>query len=94
MPEMNPTLPAERIETVDVLRGFALFGVLLVNVWDYGAELRPGEMEFLERWPELGNVVAVHLLEFFAEGKFFRLFSLLFGFGLAIWFIRSREKKT
>ena len=69
--ELSPTRPRERIETIDVLRGFALFGVLLVNIWDYGAELRPGELEFLERWPELANVAAVRAMEFCAEGKFF-----------------------
>ncbi len=90
--ELSPTRPRERIETIDVLRGFALFGVLLVNIWDYGAELRPGELEFLERWPELANVAAVRAMEFCAEGKFFRLFSFLFGLGLAMQMERAESR--
>ena len=31
---IGPTQPAERVERVDVLRGFALFGVLLVNLFE------------------------------------------------------------
>jgi uncharacterized membrane protein YeiB len=33
----RPTKPDERIVQIDILRGFALFGVLLVNVFEYNA---------------------------------------------------------
>ncbi len=29
---LTPVQPAERIQIVDILRGFALFGILLVNM--------------------------------------------------------------
>ncbi len=46
-PVMGPVRPKERIEVIDILRGFALFGVLLVNSshdvsWDFLLE---------EQWP-------------------------------------------
>ena len=31
-----PVLGQERIVTLDVVRGFALLGILLINVWAYG----------------------------------------------------------
>ena len=34
-----PTPPAERIETLDVLRGFALHGILLMNILAFGLPL-------------------------------------------------------
>ena len=32
-----PVDPQRRIEAVDMIRGFALFGVLLVNMFNFGA---------------------------------------------------------
>ena len=32
-----PVDPRQRIEVVDMVRGFALFGVLLVNMFNFGA---------------------------------------------------------
>ena len=32
-----PVDPRQRIEAVDMVRGFALFGVLLVNMYNFGA---------------------------------------------------------
>ncbi|MFC1795626.1 hypothetical protein ACFL1V_00815 [Pseudomonadota bacterium] len=34
---MGPTAPNERLKSVDAVRGFALFGVLLVNMYNFGA---------------------------------------------------------
>ena len=33
----GPLDPPQRIETLDMVRGFALFGVLLVNMCNFGA---------------------------------------------------------
>jgi uncharacterized membrane protein YeiB len=34
----GPIAPASRIVEVDMVRGFALFGVLLVNMYNFGAD--------------------------------------------------------
>ena len=36
-PHLEPIDPAQRIKAVDMVRGFALFGVLLVNMYNFGA---------------------------------------------------------
>lgn len=33
----EPVEPGRRIEAVDMVRGFALFGVMLVNMFNFGA---------------------------------------------------------
>ena len=33
----SPIDPKRRIETIDMVRGFALFGVLLVNMFNFGS---------------------------------------------------------
>ncbi len=69
----GPTSPQGRLTTLDVLRGFALLGVLVVNVYQsYGVRLTP-----------LDATVG-HWLALLAEGSFYPAFSLLFGLGFAL----------
>lgn len=80
--ERAPTAPRERIEIIDVLRGFALFGVLVMNMQyfvhpSYETLLHSdgsGAADWLGYW-------CVRLL---AESKFYPLFSFLFGYGMAM----------
>lgn len=81
--ETRPVGAGERVLTLDVLRGVALLGILLVNMalfsgpalWDV-----PGA----ERFPGLANRAAGLFVAFFASAKFITMFSLLFGIGVAL----------
>lgn len=77
-PVMGPILPQERIEVLDILRGWAIFGIVLINWLDY----------------RLSSVdhAADRLVEFFVAGKFYTLFSFLFGLGLAIQLGRAEAR--
>jgi uncharacterized protein len=79
-----PVDPQRRIEAVDMIRGFALFGVLLVNMFNFGA------YSFV--WSEPGDQMAFSVMRFFFETKSWRLFSFLFGFGFALQLIRAEER--
>src|SRR4051794_34128202 len=72
-----------RFAHIDVLRGMAVFGILLVNIWSfvwgfgalrYGAIAEPS-------WLDRSVVFAVALL---AEQKFYPIFAFLFGAGFAL----------
>jgi uncharacterized protein len=82
-PNLNPVQQAERIQIVDILRGFALFGILLVNMaifsYPFQTILFPADpnMPWYDR-------AATWLIHFLAEGKFYALFSLLFGLGMIL----------
>lgn len=83
----GPIGPKRRILTLDVLRGFALLGILVVHAPVF---LQPVHLQVLGT-PDGGTVdqaVGV-LVDTLFEGKFFSLFSLLFGIGLAIQLRRS-----
>jgi uncharacterized protein len=83
-----PTDPAERIVAIDVLRGFALFGVLVVNVV---TEFRVSIFEQFLPIPGSTSALDRVVLAFIAmaiELKALALFSFLFGVGLAIQFER------
>jgi uncharacterized protein len=75
---VQPSSDNSRIPALDILRGFALFGVLVVNISGYlGA--RPTQADS-----------AVRLVkELFFSNKFWPIFSLLFGIGVALQLARG-----
>ncbi len=86
-----PLLPSERIVTIDVLRGFALLGILVVNMEMFS---HPIQRIVLPIDPATGAVdrVADWLVRCFGEGKFYSLFSLLFGLGFGLQLLRAEER--
>jgi uncharacterized protein len=88
----HPLSVHERIDLIDVVRGFALFGVLLANlVWiTTDVVLTDARLSQLPTAP-LDRIVAP-LLVFFVDHKFYTLFSFLFGLGFAIQLSRAEER--
>ncbi|MCJ7784082.1 MAG: DUF418 domain-containing protein [Desulfobacterales bacterium] len=79
----EPTQPQERIQAIDILRGFALLGILLVNF--SGVEVaRIGRIDDEVR----------RLLDFLISSKFYTTFSFLFGLGFALQLLRAQQRKT
>lgn len=76
---------AGRIHELDAVRGFALCGILVVNIWqltDMTAVKAPGEMVPLR-----------HVLSVLFEGRFFPIFSFLFGLSFAL-FLDGAARRT
>ena len=82
----GPVIGSERIESIDVLRGFALLGILVMNIQGFSmigaAYLNPaayGDLSAANWW-------VWALSHLFADQKFMTLFSVLFGAGIVmIW---------
>jgi uncharacterized protein len=90
---LTPVAPGERIDVLDVLRGFALFGVLLANVlWFFSGfgDLEPDEVAKLPT--VLLDPVVLELENFFVVNKFITIFSFLFGVGFALQMRRAGER--
>lgn len=68
-----------------MVRGFALFGVLLVNMYNFGASAPVWTGE-LDRF-------ALGAKRFFFETKSWRLFSFLFGLGFSFQLLSARRKQ-
>jgi uncharacterized protein len=84
-PTLEPVLPGERVVELDVIRGFALFGVLLAyTVWNLGG---PPEATW-SAVDRIGNRV----LAFAVDSKAFSLFTFLFGLGFAIQLSRAQAR--
>lgn len=88
---LQPT--RHRLEHLDVLRGFALLGILLVNFQFF---TRPLQAIVLGSEAGLAglDLVADQLVRVLAEGKFYPLFSMLFGAGFALMLERARERSA
>lgn len=87
-----PIQPNKRILSIDVIRGFALFGIFLVNMPTFQypviiAQMHAMSFEHsgLDRWINF-------MFDLFVEAKFFTIFSFLFGLGFYIFMTRAEEK--
>jgi len=82
---LTPVAARERIDVLDVLRGFALFGMLLANVVWFFSGFGDLTTEEVSRLPTIVLDPAVLELEtFFVVNKFITIFSFLFGVGFAL----------
>ncbi len=78
-----PTPPAQRITQLDILRGFALMGILLVNIFGYNASLFHFS-EFYQSFSDPFNTKIFNLVINYAADKFIFIFSFLFGVSFGI----------
>jgi uncharacterized protein len=85
----RPTDPKERITQIDILRGFALFGVLLVNVFGYNSSFFDFS-GFYKAFEDPLNSTIYNLVVGFAADKFIFIFSFLFGVGFSIMYLKYK----
>ena len=81
LPFAGPVATGSRIVAVDAVRGFALFGVLLENMYGFGADSIA--------WNSAADRVAFAIMHVFFESKTWTLFSILFGLGFALQLERA-----
>lgn len=79
---LNPVPGSQRNTAIDAARGFALLGILLVNIQSFGEPFG----EFIKHRPDdaspWSEVAAFYFVKVFCESKFYPLFAMLFGYGL------------
>lgn len=86
---LQPTAPAERLETVDMLRGFAVFGVLVVNMFYF---FNPWYAPQLTAAASTVDRLAHFVITLLFVSKFYTIFSFLFGLGLYLQMSRAEAK--
>ncbi len=88
--DLKPIAPAERIEAIDVVRGFALIGIFFMNIEWFNRSFH----EFQDGIPASAqglDWLATYFVNFFVAGKFWTIFSLLFGMGFAVMLTRAED---
>ena len=88
-----PVDEQQRLNHLDVLRGFALLGILLVNFQFF---TRPMTSIVMAPDPSMSGLdqIASGLIAVLAETKFYALFSMLFGAGFALMLHRAHTNDS
>ena len=91
--QLDPTQQSERITALDILRGIVLFGILLMNIVEFG--LAGAYFNPTVAGGSTGtNLFAWVIQQLFFEGTMRALFSLLFGVGTYILLERLDHRKA
>jgi uncharacterized protein len=82
---------SSRIESLDVLRGLALFGIVVVNAWFFSFPIMDaaGQVDIDASGMDSA---AIFVVTAFFQFKFISIFSVLFGFGIAMQRSRLIER--
>ncbi|MBD8067590.1 DUF418 domain-containing protein [Bacillus sp. PS06] len=88
--ELQPISSTERIKVIDIIRGFAIFGIFLVNMPAFNSPsvyLQPEDW-----WSSALDLATLTFIDLFAQANFYTLFSFLFGFGMVLFQERAVQK--
>ncbi|MED1605682.1 DUF418 domain-containing protein [Cytobacillus sp. FSL W7-1323] len=79
-----------RIHSIDAMRGFALFGILIVNFLSFHSPYT--HIDPFNYWDKAGDSTVFPIIDVFFQASFYPLFSLLFGYGVMILKERAELK--
>jgi uncharacterized protein len=82
---------SERLPVLDILRGFALLGILIMNMPSFSSSMF-AEADGSHLWTSRADQWAEQLRDLLFSGKFNSMFSLLFGIGFTIQFARMEQR--
>lgn len=84
--------PKNRIEIVDALRGFSLAGIVIVHMVENYIGAPPPEVFTEAVHQGIGDTIVDGFIGFLLRGKFFALFSFLFGLSFFIQMDNAAQK--
>jgi len=88
---LNPLGKKQRIKSIDVLRGIAVFGILLMNISGFGLPMPAYGDPSIARGDTGLNLYAWITTNLFFEGTMRAIFSMLFGAGFIILTSRNED---
>ena len=86
---LQPTQLNERITTIDIIRGVSLLGILLVNM--FGFYLPQPHIQLGNWFTEAIDIIWHQNLNIYIQSSFYPLFSMLFGYGLAMQYMKAQR---
>ena len=81
---------SERLPVLDILRGFALMGILIMNMPGFSTSFF-AEADGSHLWTSTLDQLAEQLRDMLFSGKFNSMFGLLFGIGFTIQYTRMQQ---
>ncbi|MEK4228473.1 DUF418 domain-containing protein [Solibacillus sp. FSL H8-0538] len=89
----QPVGANERISSLDILRGFSLLGILLVNMFGFYLPM-PYVFDLSYWFTEAQDIILHQILDIYVQSSFYPLFSMLFGYGLAMQYMKAQKTGT
>lgn len=90
MKNMEPVKSPERIASLDVMRGFSLLGIFIVNMIAFHSPMY--YYDPFSWWGDSINRPVYWWIDVFVQASFYPLFTIMFGYGLAMQHQRAVEK--
>ncbi len=90
----HPIEKSSRIEVIDVLRGFTLLGIILVHFTEQYYAGQPPKIHENFGAHNLADMIVSGFIGIFISGKFFMIFSFLFGMSFFIQLDKSDGSPT
>ncbi|WP_456271852.1 DUF418 domain-containing protein [Bacillus sp. AK031] len=87
---LQPVRQKERILSLDVIRGFSLLGIFIINMISFHSPFL--YVDHYTWWKTPGDQQLYPWIDIFVQASFYPLFAMLFGYGLALQQERSLEK--
>jgi len=88
-----PVQKKARLEILDIIRGFAIFGIIIANIHSWsGYKYLPFDELSTLPYHDYNDTLR-YLFNFFIDTKFYTLFSMLFGIGFYLQFHRFRDEQ-
>lgn len=87
---LQPVALDERVEAIDLMRGFALLGILLINMLAFHSPLY--YIDPYTWFDAPGDTATFAFLDVFIQASFYPLFAMLFGYGLGMQFLRAEAR--
>ncbi|CAM3100482.1 DUF418 domain-containing protein [Filibacter tadaridae] len=90
--KLTPTLAGNRIETLDMMRGFALLGIFIANMLLFHSPYL--YMDPYTWFSSPSDEMTYKWIDIFIEGSFYPIFALLFGYGLNMQYEKAKMNDT
>ena len=87
--QFQPTTLNERISALDILRGVSLLGILLVNMFAFYLPLP--HIDLADWFTEAMDIIWHQILDIYVQSSFYPLFSILFGYGIMMQFLKAQR---
>lgn len=92
MNTMSPIEQTERIVSLDVIRGFSLLGIFIINMISFHSPFL--YLDPYTWWKTPEDVTLYPWIDVLVQASFYPLFAMMFGYGLGIQQQRAMDKGT
>ncbi len=82
--QARPVAADERITAIDSLRGFAVLGILIMNIYAFAMPFAAYGNPLAYGGVETANLATWYVTHLFADQKFLTIFAMLFGAGIVL----------